>query len=278
MSHSILMRALCTDIDGTLLNIQRELSVRTIAAISKIRDKMPVILASSRMPSAMRHLQKDLGLLSHPLICYNGGYVIKYNGISSSPTVIHSAQIPVSICSAILGLAQNTSIHVSLYEEDHWYAPGMDEWAMRESQVTRVTPNLRSGVEVLDMWRENNVGAHKVMCMGRREEIGVVESTLRLMFPTQIHVYHSKSTYLEIAPKTISKASALSLLLRELYDIPLSEVIAFGDNHNDIELLQSVGLGIAVANARDEVKAVAKEITGKSTDDGVALAIDKYFN
>lgn len=272
------IRALCTDIDGTLLDIHRTLSSRTIAAIAKLHDKMPVILASSRMPSAMRHLQKDLGLLSHPLICYNGGYVIRYNGVSSSPTVIHSVQIPVPICSAILGLAQTTSIHVSLYEEDQWYAPDMDEWALRESQITKVAPSLRSAGEVLDMWRENNLGAHKVMCMGRSEEIGVMESALRLMFATQIHVYHSKSTYLEIAPKTISKASALRLLLREMYDISLSEVIAFGDNYNDIELLQSVGLGIAVANARDEVKAVAKEITGKSTDDGVALAIDKYFN
>ena len=73
-------------------------------------------------------------------------------------------------------------------------------------------------------------------------------------------MYHSKSTYLEIAPKEISKASALQLLLDQLYGIDLSEVIAFGDNYNDIELFQAVGLGIAVGNARDEVKAVAKEI------------------
>jgi hydroxymethylpyrimidine pyrophosphatase-like HAD family hydrolase len=90
-------------------------------------------------------------------------------------------------------------------------------------------------------------------------------------------VYHSKSTYLEIAPRVISKASALKLLLERLYKIEMDDVMAFGDNYNDIELLQSVGLGIAVANARQEVKAVAKEITVDSKLDGVAQAIMRHL-
>lgn len=154
----------------------------------------------------------------------------------------------------------------------------MDEWTLRESEITKVVPHLKPGEEVLNMWQANNIiGAHKVMCMGDAEEIRLMESALRVMYPHQIHVYHSKATYLEIAPKTISKASALKLLLTKMYDIPLSDVMAFGDNFNDIELLQTVGLGIAVGNARDEVKAVAKDITAYSQADGVARAINKYF-
>ena len=57
----------------------------------------------------------------------------------------------------------------------------------------------------------------------------------------------------------------------------LSSVIAFGDNYNDIELLQHVGMGIAVANAREEVKAVAREVTLESKNDGVAHAILKHI-
>ncbi|HZI26493.1 MAG TPA: HAD hydrolase family protein, partial [Chryseolinea sp.] len=84
-------------------------------------------------------------------------------------------------------------------------------------------------------------------------------------------------TYLEIAPKIISKASALELLLTELYKIPMSDVLAFGDNYNDMDLLRSVGLGIAVGNARQEVKEVAKEITLDSKQDGVAHAICNHL-
>jgi hydroxymethylpyrimidine pyrophosphatase-like HAD family hydrolase len=61
------------------------------------------------------------------------------------------------------------------------------------------------------------------------------------------------------------------------FGISLTEVIAFGDNYNDIEMLQAAGLGIAVGNAKEEVKMVANEITMNSVDDGVAVAIEKYF-
>ncbi len=272
------IRAVCTDIDGTLLDGNRALSARTIVAISKLREKMPVILASSRMPSAMRHLQQELGILKYPLICYNGGYVIHYRDDDKPPKIIHSVHIPIPICASILGLALGTSIHVSLYVEDQWYAPGMDEWTMREARITKVEPTIKPGLEVIDMWEGHGIGAHKVMCMGKAEEIKEMELELRKLYPEEIHVYHSKSTYLEIAPKTISKASALDLLLNEIYKISLLEVMAFGDNYNDIDLLQSVGLGIAVGNAREEVKAVAREITANSKEDGVALSINHYFH
>ena len=272
------IRALCTDIDGTLLDVNRALSPRTIDAIGKLQKKIPIILASSRMPSAMRHLQKELGILKHPLICYNGGYVIHYPDEIEIPKVLHSVQIPLRICASILGLSLGTSIHVSLYVEDQWYAPRMDEWTMREARITKVEPTIKLGLEVIEMWEARGIGAHKVMCMGAAEEIKVMELELTKLFQRDVHIYQSKSTYLEIAAKVVSKASALDLLLGEIYGISLSEVIAFGDNYNDIELLQSVGLGIAVGNAREEVKAVAKEVTANSKDDGVALSIIQYFN
>ena len=272
------IRAMCTDIDGTLLDSNRALSAGTVAAIGKLREMMPVILASSRMPSAMRHLQQELGILKHPLICYNGGYVIHYINENEPPSIISSVQIPFGICAAILGLAIGTSIHVSLYVEDQWFAPGMDEWTMREARITKVEPTIKPGLEVVKMWEDRGTAAHKVMCMGKTDEIKAMELELKKFYSNQIHVYHSKSTYLEIAPKTVSKASALAHLLREIYKISLSDVIAFGDNYNDIELLQSVGLGIAVGNARAEVKAVARETTADSKDDGVALSINHHFN
>src|SRR5688572_11850885 len=103
------IRALCTDIDGTLLDSRRELSDATIAAIESIKDFMPIILASSRMPAAMRHLQRQLGILAHPLICYNGGYVVRYD-MDGNIDVISSTQIPLNICSEILRMACGTSV------------------------------------------------------------------------------------------------------------------------------------------------------------------------
>ncbi len=269
------IRAMCTDIDGTLLDSQRELSHSTIGAIRKLSSSMPIILASSRMPSAMRHLQNELGILEHPLICYNGGYVVHY--LRAEADVLYSAYIPLTICERILALAKGTSVHISLYRQDEWFAPKVDEWTNREATITKVAPIIKPGDEVLNLWQKSSHGAHKVMIMGAPAEIQILEATLRRTLSNEIHIYHSRSTYLELAPKVISKASALELLLKQLYGIGLSDVIAFGDNYNDIELLQTVGLGIAVGNAREEVKAVAKEITLDSKQDGVADALYKHL-
>ena len=111
---------------------------------------------------------------------------------------------------------------------------------------------------------------------GPEEKIHELESQLNAKFSEDLHVYRSKSTYLEIAPRSISKASALKLILRKKFNVDLSEVMAFGDNYNDIEMIRAVGLGVAVNNAREEVKAVAREITNNSKEDGVAIAIEKY--
>ena len=80
-------KAICTDIDGTLLDTNRQLSIGTIDAFKGLGSSIPVILASSRMPAAMRHLQAELGVLNHPMVCYNGGYVIRYSEGKDEPEV-----------------------------------------------------------------------------------------------------------------------------------------------------------------------------------------------
>lgn len=272
------IRALCTDIDGTLLDSSRELSPRTIAAFQRLSNEIPLILASSRMPSAMRHLQQQLGILDHPMICFNGGYVLHYPQPGQAPLVLDSVEIPAAICASILDLAQGTDLHVSLYQQDNWYAPQQDQWTAREERNTKVKATIADLTAIVAQWQQNNLGAHKVMCMGPETEIAVMAEALNSQFPDELHVYKSKSTYLEIAPRRISKATALEFLLNERYNISLSEVMAFGDNYNDIDMLQAVGKGIAVGNAREEVRAVVKEMTLNSVDDGVALSIEQYFD
>ena len=270
-------KAICTDIDGTLLDSRRELSPRTIATIQKIDKDFPVILASSRMPGAMRHLQEELDILHHPMICFNGGYVLLYNEGAEAPDVVDSVQIPVSICSAIVQMAEGTDIHVSLYTEDMWFAPQFDKWTEKEERVTKVSANVGKLGPVINEWQANNTGAHKVMCMGPEQEIAEMQQALTKKFGNEIYIYYSRPTYLELAPRTISKATALELILKNNYGLGMGEVMAFGDNYNDIDMLKAAGKGIAVANAREEVIAAADEVTLNSYDDGVAVAIEKYL-
>jgi Cof subfamily protein (haloacid dehalogenase superfamily) len=269
-------RAICTDIDGTLLDHRRQLSDTTIRVFRSLAGTVPVILASSRMPSAMRHLQQELNVMQDPLICYNGGYILRYDP-QGQPEVLHSTFIPAEVCEGIVRLAVGTNVHVSLYFEDNWYAPQWDSWTEREARITKVDPTIEHATAVLLRWKATGAGGHKVMCMGPEDEMNTMEEKLTRDFSNAIHIYRSRPTYLELAPKAMSKGSGLELLLSMKYSFGVDNVISFGDNYNDIDLLSVSGAGIAVGNARSEVKAVADEITLDSTQDGVAIALQKHF-
>lgn len=263
-------KAICSDIDGTLLNSARDLSPRLKSIINQFPEDFPLILASSRMPDAMRHLLHDLGRPAQPLIAYNGGFVLDSLG-----NVLDSVDIPLPLVAKIIEMTRKTEIHVSLYHGENWYEAKEDYWAKREIQNTKVEPTWMAPEAVLDLWEKENKGAHKVMVMGDSNEISWLFGELHFEHSNELHLYRSKDTYIEIAPRKISKASALKLVLENLYDFGMDEVVAFGDNYNDIDLIQSVGWGVAVANARPEVKAVANEITLHHKEDGVAVTLER---
>lgn len=270
-------KAVCTDIDGTLLDKDRALSSRTIDAIRLIKERVPVVLASSRMPSAMTHLQKELGIEQHPMICFNGGYVLFKGPGAKTFSILDSVAIPYAIGATVLEVTRGSTIHVSLFSGDEWYAAAEDQWTARETFITKVSPLILPLADTINKWEDAGSGIHKIMCMGDASEIDGLYDVLYKNFSSDIHQYRSKNTYLEIAPKSISKSTALRKVMQEKFAIPLSEVMAFGDNFNDVEMIRDVGLGIAVANAIDEVKNVAKEITSSGKEDGVAIALEKYF-
>ena len=133
-------KLVCSDIDGTLLDKDRQLSQRTIDILKDIKDRLPVVLISSRMPKAMRHLQEELDILTHPLISFNGGLVLDYsNGVAE---VLSSIEIPVNITELIIEFSKGSSIHISLYHNDEWYVAALDYWAEREINNTKVHPEV----------------------------------------------------------------------------------------------------------------------------------------
>jgi Cof subfamily protein (haloacid dehalogenase superfamily) len=262
-----------TDIDGTLLNKERVSSEALKNSVANISKKdIPFVLISSRMPSAMYPIQKDLSIENTPLICYNGGLVL-VDGKS-----IHSTEIPVSTIQEIARLNGDKKIHVSLYNNDDWYVESMDYWALREENNTKVSPSVKSIEDVILEWKKKQKGAHKIMCMGAKEALDALIETLEQTHSEELHLYRSKDTYLEIANKKISKLTGIQILLAHQYpNFTLKNCIAFGDNYNDIEMLSAVAMGVAVENAKEAVLKIANTTTDTNHNDGVAKALDKYF-
>ncbi|WP_026231711.1 Cof-type HAD-IIB family hydrolase [Neolewinella persica] len=262
-----------SDIDGTLLNADREVSAALKAQVARLTaNEIPFILISSRMPQAMTHLQDDLGISGLPLICYNGGWVL----VDGEP--IHSESIPLDIIRAVAALQRGTSLSVQLFHADEWYVESMDFYAKREENNTKVTPSVREIADTLADWTARKLGAHKIMVMGEPTGIDQMVAQLEQAFDNELHLYRSKDTYLEIASKRISKLTGIEQLIAHKYPgVSLAECIAFGDNYNDIEMLQAVGLGVAVANAKQEVLAVADVVVAGNKADGVAEGLGAYL-
>ncbi|MBC9797673.1 HAD family hydrolase [Sinomicrobium weinanense] len=264
-------KILFSDIDGTLLNADRDLSVLTVNEIKRIREEIPVILVSARMPKQMYHLQEKLDIRQDPLVCYNGALVL----VDEKP--IHSTEIPFEAVKRIVDYNENSAegkFHISLFNTNSWYVEAYDRWAQREENNTKVSPEIKANRAVLKAWEPVQKGAHKITCMGDAHLIEKAYQHFKEHLGNDLHLYRSKDTYIEIANREVSKLTGIQKLLSH-YGLSLEEAMAFGDNYNDTEMIAAVGHGVAVANARDEVKAVANAITGHHKEDGVARYIQK---
>ncbi len=262
-----------SDIDGTLLNAEREVSSTLQAAVAQLSQREhPFILISSRMPAAMTHLQADLAIAGAPLIAYNGGLVI------ADGLILNSQTIDLEVVQQISSLQAGTTLSIQLFHEDEWYVESMDFYASREKNNTKVIPAIQPVNVTLEDWNARKIGAHKVMVMGEPAELDALVSALQARYAEQLHLYRSKDTYLEIADKRISKLTGIRSLLAHSYPgVGLADCIAFGDNYNDIEMLAGVGTGVAVGNARAEVVAVADAVTAGNKEDGVAKWLLRYL-
>ena len=267
------MKIIFSDIDGTLLNADREPSPALKTEVARLTDNgIPFILISSRPPAAMTWIQEILGVADQPLVAYNGGLVRVDN------KTILSQVIPLGIVRHVEMLNRALNLSVQLYHDNEWYVEEMDHYARREQHNTRVDPQVRSNEEVITDWNKRDLGAHKIMVMGAARGIDEIVKTLAEAYPEDLHLYRSKDDYLEIASKEISKLTGIEAVLAAKYPhLSLADCMAFGDNFNDIEMLAGVGLGVAVANARPEVMAVANRVTLAAKADGVAVALEQLF-
>ncbi|MDD3223201.1 MAG: Cof-type HAD-IIB family hydrolase [Clostridium sp.] len=259
-------KMICLDIDGTLLNSNHKITAKVKEAIKIAANEkqIPVILVSARMPKGIVFLQKELGI-EEPIICYSGALILDKNS---------KVLLKKEICSAyfeeIFKLAHN--IHVSVYKDDEWYVKEIDEWAKQESEITNIIPKVVDFKRLNEIWRQEGTGPNKILCMANPNKINELKDNIK---KDNLNVYPSKTTYLEIMPIEASKTSAINFLQKK-FKVKTSEVIAIGDNYNDIDMIKYAGMGIAMGNAPEDVKKYANAVTLTNDEDGVAEAIKKY--
>ena len=270
-----MQKILFSDIDGTLLDKNRSIASETYQAYRRVRHQADLVLISSRMPKSMTYFQTALENESMPLVCYNGGLVLK-NGLAnylSAENILLDIAIPTETVRQINEYLERFLVNFSVYEYDNWYTTKNDYWTQREENNTKA----KAEIVTSDFFKTQAVKAHKIMIMGEKSEIDEIYNDLEKSLPT-ISLYRAKDTYIEIASQETSKGKGVNVVLNELYPtIAKADTIGFGDNYNDIPLFEAVGFGVAMGNARPELKAIADSETVTNKEHGVARFLNEYF-
>lgn len=264
------MAMFCTDIDGTLLNPDRTLSLRTIEAIRAIRAAgHAFVLCSSRMPESMRILERLYDGVDEPLIAYNGGLVLSRRG-----TVVHDVTIAPDHARRIAEYCSDADLHASFFAGENWHIWDDDRWTAREINNTGVYPHSMASKTYISSGRVDTNPPHKVMCMGEEQLVDGIEALLST--EPGVVTYRSKDTYLEIANSACSKGLGVEAAAEEL-GYAKSDCYFFGDNYNDIPAFAAVGTSIAVANGKQAVLDAATVTTSRHHDDGVAAYLETWL-
>lgn len=263
-------KMICLDIDGTVLNTKNEITPRTRAAVSAVSSMgIPVVLVSARMPKAMVFLRDGLGL-DDPIACYGGGLILKKDGQTIESQTMEAGQVR-----KLTYLAGTMGLHVSFYRENDWYVEELDSWAKQEGRITHLMPAVCDTAVLVDQWEADGTGPHKLLFMAEPKLILAFMKKLEAKKYAQMAGYRSKDTYLEVMPKGVGKKETVAVLCRH-YGISPDQILAVGDNDNDISMIQYAGMGVAMGNAHDEVKKHADYVTLTNDEDGVAYAIEKF--
>jgi Cof subfamily protein (haloacid dehalogenase superfamily) len=203
--------------------------------------------------------------LNVPQIIYNGAIIADIQ----SGTALHERLVPDEHILSTLALLRRMHMHRVYHTHKHVY---VDEGTPNARNWYR--PPVPPAIEVPEVESLYPQPCIKLVGVGNAATLREKREELERMLAGQLYVTQASRHLLEFLHPEVSKGNALTALARILSVKP-EEVAAIGDNHNDIGMLQFAGLGIAMGNAHDEVKAAANHVTSSNAEEGVALAIEE---
>lgn len=263
---------LALDLDGTLTNSNKEISKPTLEALIEIqKNGKKVVLASGRPTVGVMPLARELRLNeygSYILSC-NGGCIIDCR----SGEVIYNKTLPDDAAAPLHHIIKKYSgIDILAYKEGYILSGGaINRYSELESRINHIPL-----VPVPDFVEQTAEPGNKFLITGEPEMIERVKKEVTEYFRSYLNVYCSDPFFLEIMPPGIDKAHSLLRLLTAI-GISADEMICCGDGYNDLTMIETAGLGVAMANAQPVVKEKADYITKSNDEDGVLHVIRQFM-
>ena len=261
-------KAIISDLDGTLLNSDHQLSKYTKDVIKRVIEKgYHFFIATGRHHQDIAHIKEELEIET-TTITVNGSRV--HNGKGQE---ILSYDLKGELVSQLLELETDPEIHFNIYQDDNWYVSRENEWVLQFNEEPQFI------YEVVNFDTLNRYHAAKAFFICEdHDKLVQLKNTIEESFSDKMNVTFSLPEILEIMPNRVSKGFAVKKVL-EHYDIKPEEAIAFGDGFNDQDMLQIVGKGFIMGNALDKLKTSLPNNTviGTNDEDSVARTIEKMI-
>ncbi|MEL4894191.1 Cof-type HAD-IIB family hydrolase [Crocosphaera sp. Alani8] len=267
------IRLLVLDIDNTIAGKSNTVSDGVKKALKLVQSQgIRVALATGRMYHSAKRFH-ELIASDLPIVAYNGAWIqCPLTGVRH-----HHFPVDSNIAYELLDYFQKPEwldkLEIHCYIDDRLYV----EEITARTEIYR----QRSGIEpiiVKDLRSILKQETTKILAIGKPKSIGKLLSDLQRVY-TREKLYLTQSTpiYFEATHPQASKGFGVRFLAEELLQIRADQVMAIGDNFNDLEMLEYVGLGVAMGNAPKAVKQVSQWVTVDVEKDGVAVAIKRFL-
>lgn len=265
-------KLLVLDVDGTLLNDAKEITKRTLSALLKIQQMgVRVVLASGRPSYGLMKVAKTLELGNY------GGFILSYNGCqiinAQNGEILFERRINPEMLPYQEKKARKNGFALFTYHDNLILTNNSDdEHVLDEAELNDLVV-----IEEEEFSTAIDFAPCKCMLVSDDEAALVaLEEHWKKRLSGVLDVFRSEPFFLEVVPCSVDKANTLGALLEHL-GVKREEVMAIGDGTCDVAMLQLAGMGVAMGQAPDSVKACADYITASNEEDGVAAAVEKMI-
>ncbi|RJX37632.1 HAD family hydrolase [Paenibacillus pinisoli] len=256
------LSAVVLDLDGTLLQSNKQISDRNARAVSQCYSQgLKVIFATARPPRTVKQFLPDELLQIGSFVYYNGAYI---DCVHTGLKIHHPIPAPLTAVILDACLNDNPDIEISVEVQDEWMSLKPIDAALRAG--------VKQGPSVTSLEQLRMQAATKVLISGPihiDRSLGAYSSQLRILET-------DGGELIQISSREASKELGVAAICGA-YGIPLEEVAAFGDDFNDMGLFENCGWPVAMGNAVPELKQMAKEITETNEKDGVAIVLERLL-
>ena len=265
------VKLIAMDLDGTLNNDRKTIDAPTRDALLSAQARgIRLLLASARPLPGLYRERDALDLQAHRglLMAYNGGLIVE----ADSGGILASTTMAAEDARRVLRALEALPVTPILDDGRLFYVTDrsgfMVEYECMNNRMTcEEIPNLADFLSFAPC---------KILMSVQPERLKDVQRQIAGLLPAGLTVVQTAPFYLEVIPAQINKGVGLRAAC-EAVGIGTAEAVAFGDSENDIEMLKAAGMGVAMGNADDAVKAVADMVTLSNNDNGIAAALRRLL-